>query len=97
MNLFWLFLILRIAKNYIITAVAADERSDNEEEEEEEGKGNDEAVRVNDADSKEKTKRMIKGKTGMETDKPAVQLNGKAISGDSEAHPEGIVERRRKR
>jgi very-long-chain ceramide synthase len=33
-NLFWLFLILRIAKNYVITAVVADERSDNEDEEE---------------------------------------------------------------
>lgn len=32
LNLFWLFLILRIAKNYIITNVATDERSDDEED-----------------------------------------------------------------
>ncbi|KAL3479296.1 TLC domain-containing protein [Aspergillus californicus] len=35
-NLFWLFLILRILKNYIFTNVTKDERSDDEEEEEEE-------------------------------------------------------------
>jgi acyl-CoA-dependent ceramide synthase len=33
-NLFWLFLILRIAKNYVLSNVRQDERSDNEEEEE---------------------------------------------------------------
>lgn len=36
MNLFWLFLILRIAKNYVISNVKKDERSDNEDDEEEE-------------------------------------------------------------
>ncbi|KAL1961204.1 hypothetical protein VTO42DRAFT_3149 [Malbranchea cinnamomea] len=35
-NLFWLYLILRIAKNYVFSNVKRDERSDNEEEEEEE-------------------------------------------------------------
>jgi len=34
--MFWLFLILRIAKNYVLSNVRQDERSDNEEEEEEE-------------------------------------------------------------
>lgn len=33
MNLFWLFLILRIAKNYVFNNAIADERSDSEEEE----------------------------------------------------------------
>ncbi|KAL2870684.1 TLC domain-containing protein [Aspergillus lucknowensis] len=35
-NLFWLFLILRILKNYLFTNVKKDERSDDEDEEEEE-------------------------------------------------------------
>lgn len=35
-NLFWLFLILRIAKNYVFSSVRKDERSEDEEEEEEE-------------------------------------------------------------
>lgn len=34
-NLFWLFLILRILANYIFNSVTKDERSDDEEEEEE--------------------------------------------------------------
>jgi acyl-CoA-dependent ceramide synthase len=35
-NIFWLFLILRVAKNYVFNKVRRDERSDNEDEEEEE-------------------------------------------------------------
>lgn len=35
-NLFWLFLILRIARNYVFSSVRKDDRSDEEEEEEEE-------------------------------------------------------------
>jgi acyl-CoA-dependent ceramide synthase len=35
-NLFWLFLILRILANYIFTSETKDERSDDEEEDEEE-------------------------------------------------------------
>src|ERR1700758_1377789 len=33
-NLFWLFLILRIAKNYVLSNIAQDERSDDEDEDE---------------------------------------------------------------
>lgn len=36
MNLFWLFLILRILANYVFNSVKKDERSDDEDEEEEE-------------------------------------------------------------
>lgn len=36
MNAFWLFLILRILKNYLFTSITKDERSDDEDEEEEE-------------------------------------------------------------
>lgn len=35
-NLFWLYLILRILRNYVFNSVRQDERSDNEDEEEEE-------------------------------------------------------------
>lgn len=35
-NLIWLFLILRIAKNYVISNVKKDERSENEDEDEDE-------------------------------------------------------------
>lgn len=35
-NLLWLFLILRIAKNYVLSDVRKDERSEDEEEEEQE-------------------------------------------------------------
>ncbi|OXV11027.1 hypothetical protein Egran_01209 [Elaphomyces granulatus] len=35
-NIFWLFLILRVSKNYVFNKVRRDERSDNEDEEEEE-------------------------------------------------------------
>lgn len=35
-NLFWLYLILRIAKNYVFSNIRRDERSDNEEEDDEE-------------------------------------------------------------
>jgi acyl-CoA-dependent ceramide synthase len=34
-NLFWLFLILRIAKNYVLRVGLSDERSDDEEEDDE--------------------------------------------------------------
>lgn len=35
-NLFWLFLILRIAKNYVFSSVKKDERSEDEDEDEDE-------------------------------------------------------------
>ena len=97
MNLFWLFLILRIAKNYVLNAVKKDERSDNEGEEEdgpEEETGAVTALEDKGA-AKQEVKRRIEEKTGMETDKPAVLSNGKLISW--EARPEGVVERRKKR
>jgi very-long-chain ceramide synthase len=90
-NLFWLFLILRIGKNYVFNSVKADERSDNEEDDEEEEMvdGNDGVDAVDEA-----LKRKIEEKTKMETDKPALLLNGNPVTG--EAHPEGIVGRRKK-
>jgi very-long-chain ceramide synthase len=100
-NLFWLFLILRIAKNYVITAVATDVRSDNEEDDEEETGEEDKETAVGEERNEKKkdkvdVKEMIEGVRGMETDKPAVLLNGKPL-GSGQAHPEGVVERKKKR
>lgn len=57
-NCFWLFLILRIAKKYLLTSVAADERSDDEDEGEEgedENRGAD-ATKVETLESRADTK-----------------------------------------
>ena len=91
-NLFWLFLILRIAKNYVITTVVVDERSDNEEEED---GGKDEHAAVNVAkekDGNDKATRKIEGEADRK--KPTVLLNGKPVS-DS-AYPVAVVERSKK-
>ena len=86
----------------MFNAVKEDERSDNEEE--------DEDLNVRDAvasvtaaakdgveAAKEEVRRRIEGSTEsqMQTDGPAVLLNGKPMGG--ETHPKGAVERRKKR
>jgi very-long-chain ceramide synthase len=86
-NLFWLFLILRIAKNFVFSSVdLKDERSEDEEDEEEEKDGK----AINDA----ARKALLENDTGMHTDKPVLLVNGEAIK--PEAKPEGIRDRRRK-
>ena len=80
-NLFWFFLILRIAKRYVFDTMLADERSDDETE--------DETIRPSEA------KKALEDNTGMETDKPVVLINGKAVdmngkTVEAEAMPEGI-------
>lgn len=95
-NLFWLFLILRIAKNYVVTTVAIDERSDNEEEDEEKKEDEDPAVTMAEGkDAKEKAARRIEGEADMENGKPILLVNGKPVS--AQTRPEGIMERRKKR
>ena len=65
-NIFWLFLILRIAKNYVFRSDLQDERSDDE----------------GDADeTEEDAKKMLEEERGMHTDKPVVLVNGKPIDG----------------
>lgn len=81
-NLFWLFLILRIAKNFVFTSVVQDERSDSEDEEDEE---------VDSVDAKQK---LIE-QTGMRTDKPVVLINGRPE--ELEAKPEGIRDRKKRK
>jgi hypothetical protein len=96
-------LILRIVRRYIAMAVVEDVRSDNEEDEEEEDEREEterKPALIDNGEAKEiaaqDAKKMIEGERGMETDKPAVLLNGKPVR-SGEAHPEGIVERKKKR
>lgn len=79
-----------------------DERSDNEEEDEDLSVGDvvgnvTAAARDGLEAAKEEVTKRIESSTEspMRPDGPAVLLNGKLVGG--EAHPEGIVERRKKR
>ena len=76
-NLFWLFLILRILKNYIFTNVKKDERSEDEDSEEEE-------VAVADANSQATLATGIDGPTltarGKENQTPRVLVNGEPVN-----------------
>ena len=76
-NLFWLFLILRIAKNYVFAQNLADERSDDEEDEEEE-----------DDVKPQEAQKALENATGMKSDTPILLINGHAA--ESEAMSEGI-------
>ncbi|KAJ9649874.1 sphingosine N-acyltransferase lag1 [Neophaeococcomyces mojaviensis] len=84
-NLFWLFLILRIAKNYVFSHTVQDERSDNEEEEDEPV----EQAKIANGDAK----KALANETGMGTDKPVLLINGEPV--ESQAKPEGIKQRRK--
>jgi acyl-CoA-dependent ceramide synthase len=77
-NLFWLFLILRIAKNYVMRVGLADERSDNEEEDEEE-----------EMEGEQMNRKVLEE----ETKKPALLVNGKPLGQEKEANGEGDVPR----
>lgn len=80
-NLFWLFLILRIAKNYVFSKAIADERSEDEDEGEEvEHIQQDAQKSIQDAQTN--------------GTKPTVLLNGKPVEG--EAKTDGVRERKRK-
>jgi acyl-CoA-dependent ceramide synthase len=82
-NLFWLFLILRIAKNYVFSSEVRDERSDSEDSEEEE--------EINEKE----VHRTLEKDTGMKTDKPVLLVNGKPT--DPVAKSEGIRDRKKAR
>lgn len=69
-NLFWLFLILRILKNYIFNSVKKDERSDDEEEDEVEEESQPTA-RATGADASRNVK---------ENQTPQVLVNGEPVS-----------------
>ncbi|EXJ76822.1 uncharacterized protein A1O5_01330 [Cladophialophora psammophila CBS 110553] len=80
-NLFWLFLILRIAKNFVFSNVRADERSEDEDEDEE----------IEDAPSEGK-KASENGKIA--GGKPVVLVNGEPVENVSKS--DGVRERKRK-
>jgi acyl-CoA-dependent ceramide synthase len=76
-NLFWLFLILRIAKNYVFNDVVKDERSDYEDDEEIEGL-NTQTTNGSTAlpNGRDQVKRRNVGK---DTHAPQVLVNGKPV------------------
>ncbi|KAE8357002.1 TLC domain-containing protein [Aspergillus coremiiformis] len=78
-NLFWLFLILRILKNYLFNSITKDERSDDEDEEEEAGleqEQNGHAVLATGADVPIITTRNV----GKENQAPQVLVNGEPFN-----------------
>lgn len=82
-NLFWLFLILRIAKNYVFTDESGpqDERSEEEDEEEIES-------------STAEAKKALVDKPKANGNKPVVLLNGEPVEGENKR--KGVQERKRK-
>jgi acyl-CoA-dependent ceramide synthase len=75
-NLFWLYLIMRIAKNYLSQSFFVDVRSDDEDEEDEEDDG--------EVDEAREEKRKAKG-----TENSNVLVNGAPVVGSSAARKEG--------
>lgn len=76
-NLFWLFLILRILKNYLFDNVKKDERSDNEEEEDEVApKETNGTATVSNGDAKSPVTRR---NVGQENHAPQVLVNGEPV------------------
>ncbi|KIW64470.1 hypothetical protein, variant [Phialophora macrospora] len=80
-NLFWLFLILRIAKNYVFSNITVDERSEDEEEEE-------------NTDTPSKGENKVLEDAKVNGNKPVVLVNGQPVEG--ETRPGGVRERKRK-
>jgi acyl-CoA-dependent ceramide synthase len=80
-NLFWLFLILRIAKNYVFSNVTVDERSEDEEEDE-------------NTDTPAKGEKKALEGAKVNGNRPVVLVNGEPVEG--ETRPGGVRERKRK-
>ncbi|KAL2221654.1 ceramide synthase membrane component [Thermoascus aurantiacus ATCC 26904] len=75
-NLFWLFLILRILKNYLVNSVKRDERSDNEEEEEQApAKDTNGTAAIANGEETTVTRRNV----GKENQTPQVLVNGEPV------------------
>lgn len=79
-NLFWLFLILRILLNYLLNSVKKDERSDDEDEEEEEQEEKSEAILATGTEQPSLTARNV----GKENQAPQVLLNGEPVKDRSQ-------------
>lgn len=89
-NLFWLFLILRILSNYFINNVKKDERSDDEDEDEEvpaEEQPNGQVAAT--ATATEETPSAAKRTPGKEIETPQAQSNGTAANGSSDGSVSG--------
>lgn len=76
-NLFWLFLILRILANYLFNSVKKDERSDDEDEEEEEEQEKTQAILATGTEQPTLTARNVT----QENQAPQVLLNGEPVQG----------------
>lgn len=76
-NLFWLFLILRILANYVFNSVKKDERSDDEDEEEEEEQEKTQATLATGTEQSTLTARNVT----QENQAPQVLLNGQPVQG----------------
>ncbi|KAJ4514923.1 sphingosine N-acyltransferase lag1 [Exophiala dermatitidis] len=83
-NLFWLFLILRIAKNYVFANIVADERSDDEDEDEEEQQH----------DTKSNGKIVGEADVQINGTTPAVLINGEPV--EDQPNQDAVRARRRK-
>ncbi|KAB8238050.1 TLC domain-containing protein [Aspergillus alliaceus] len=82
-NLFWLFLILRILKNYLFNSIKKDERSD-EEDEEDDGEGDEELEQEQNGRAALATGAEVPTITARKVDKenqaPQVLVNGKPLN-----------------
>ena len=83
-NLFWLFLILRIAKRYIFDSDLDDERSDNEESEAEDEENKDKGAR-----------KGLENNGGIASDTPTVLINGRSVEPETKA--EGARDRKKRK
>lgn len=83
-NLFWLYLILRILRNYLFNNVRRDERSDNEDEEEEEAPAEEQpnGKAVTTATSTHESS-VAKRKVEKENEAPQVVVNGGSANGST--------------
>lgn len=80
-NLFWLYLILRIAKNFVFNKDWQDVRSDDE--------GSDED------DVKEETTKLVQQDISVKVNAPKLLVNGKSVEVNAKA--EGVKQRRKKK
>lgn len=88
-NIFWFFLICRIAKNYVWSGVAQDERSEQGDDDEE--------IEGSTQQKRELLAQKLEEKTGMGvTDSPQVLLNGEPLA-DSSSTDGGSVRRSTRR
>lgn len=78
-NLFWLFLILRILKNYLFNSIRKDERSDDEDTEEEEEVEQGQSGRATLATGAE-VSTVTARNVGKENQTPQVLVNGEPLN-----------------